>query len=304
MIEMKAYRRLSPLIRVLFTPWRALWIRLDPVGYLKWQYRFITGRPLNLHQPTTYTEKLQYLRHFVYPLDPLVIKATDRVTMRDMLMEKRLKAHLIPSLGVYERVQDIPWDKLPNQFVIKCTHGSGMNVIVYDKRTLAIRRVKRQLQRWLRTDYGLKTLERHYSPIPRKILIETYLGVDHSLPIEYKIHVFHGQAKYLYVVTGRGQDIRYTHFLMDWTPYPGAQFNGWRASDYPIMEPPQFKTMVAIAEKLATPFPFVRVDLYAIKGKIYVSELTFTPAKGTLKLADDKIDREMGGWLHLDDEIK
>jgi hypothetical protein len=153
----------------------------------------------------------------------------------------------------------------------------------------------------MKQDYGLKTLERHYSPIPRNIIIEEYLGLDSSLPIEYKIHVFHGKAKYLHVVTGRGADIRYTHLLINWTPFPGAQFNGCKTADYPVVEPEGFKTMIQLAEKLGSPFPFVRVDLYSIKGKIYFSELTFTPAKGTLKLADPLVDRQMGTWLTLDE---
>jgi hypothetical protein len=300
MKEMSLSGRLSPIIHLFFTPFRALWIRVSPMSYLKAQYYFVTGKKLNLTHPQTYTEKLQYLRHYVFPFDPLVIRATDRLGMRAMVEEKKLSKYLVPLLGTYEKIQDIPWSSLPSQYVIKCTHGSGMNLIVFNQDRFNIRKAKRTLRRWLRTDYGLKTLERHYSPIPRKIIIESYLGVDHSLPIEYKIHVFHGQAKYLYVVTGRGHDIRYTHFLIDWTSFPGAQFNRWQSSHYPIVQPGPFKKMVEIAEKLAAPFPFVRVDFYVIKQTIYISELTFTPAKGTLKLADPKIDIEMGGWLHLD----
>lgn len=277
-------------------------IRFLPVAYLHWQYRFITGNKLNLTNPKLYTEKLQYLRHFVFPLDPLVIRATDRVAVRAMLEEKGLKKYLVPTYGSFDRFEDIPWKQLPKQFVLKCSHASGFNHIVLDKDHLHLPSLQRKFNRWLRQDYGLKTLERHYSPIPRKIIIEKYLGFATSLPIEYKIHVFHGQAKYLYVVTGRGADIRYTHLLINWTPFPGAQFNGWTSADYPVIEPDKFKTMVQLAEKLGSPFAFVRVDLYSIKEKIYVSELTFTPAKGTLKLTDPLVDAQMGEWLTLDEQ--
>lgn len=277
-------------------------IRFLPVAYLHWQYRFITGNKLNLTNPKLYTEKLQYLRHFVFPLDPLVIRATDRVAVRAMLEEKGLKKYLVPTYGSFDRFEDIPWKQLPKQFVLKCSHASGFNHIVLDKDHLHLPPLQRKFNRWLRQDYGLKTLERHYSPIPRKIIIEKYLGFATSLPIEYKIHVFHGQAKYLYVVTGRGADIRYTHLLINWTPFPGAQFNGWTSADYPVIEPDKFKTMVQLAEKLGSPFAFVRVDLYSIKEKIYVSELTFTPAKGTLKLTDPLVDAQMGEWLSLDEQ--
>ena len=151
----------------------------------------------------------------------------------------------------------------------------------------------------MRTDYGKTTIERHYSQIIPKILIEKYLGNGNQLPMEYKIHVFNGKAKCLYVVTGRGSDIRYTNFYIDWRPFDGSQFNGWRKADEPIIKPANFEEMVALAEKLAAPFPFVRVDLYNIDGKIYFNEMTFTPAKGTLLLDDDAVDYEMGAWLDI-----
>ena len=300
---MTTKRALPRFLRLIFTPFRWFLIRFAPMTYLHWQYRYITGKPLNLSKPATYTEKLQYLRYFVFPKDPLVIRGSDREAVREMLKEKGLKQYLIPSYGVYNRFEDIPWKRLPKQFVIKCTHASGFNHIVLDKHKVNRQQLKQTFRRWLKTDYGFTTLERHYSPIPRKIIIEKYLGIDTSLPIEYKLHVFHGQVKYLYVVTGRGADIRYTHFLSNWTPFPGGQFNGWQASDYPIIEPPNFQTMIQVAEKLAAPYPFVRVDLYNLEGKIYFSELTFTPAKGTLKLADPQTDITMGGWLSLDETL-
>lgn len=297
---MKSSRALPKLIRWLFSPVRKIMIRFFPETYLSWQYRYITGTPLHLDHPVTYTEKLQYLRYHVFPKDPLVIRGADRVAVRQMLKEKKLTKYLIPTYGVYDRFDDIPWATLPKQFVLKCSHASGFNHIVYDKQTENLATLKRTFHRWLKTDYGRLTLERHYSPIPRKILIEKYLGVDHSLPIEYKLHVFHGEPKYLYVVTGRHQDIRYTHFLSNWTPYEGAQFNGWQTSDYPVVQPENFPEMLQLAARLGEPYPFVRVDLYNLKGKIYFSELTFTPAKGTLKLANPKTDQDMGAWLTIE----
>ena len=120
-----------------------------------------------------------------------------------------------------------------------------------------------------------------------------------KLPVEYKIHVFNGIAKNLYVVTNRGVDIRYNNYYIDWTPFDGSQFNGWKKTDYPLEKPANFENMVVLAEKLAKNFPFVRVDLYSIENKIYFSEMTFTPAKGTLILDDDKADFEMGEWLDI-----
>lgn len=270
-----------------------------PITYVKWQYRYLTRHRLNLKHPRRYTEKLQYLRLFVYPYDPEVSRCADRIRVRNYLIENGLEKYLIPSLGYVEQFQQIDIGALPNQFVLKCNHACAFNQVVLDKATLNSRLLKHKFKKWLKTDYGKRTIERHYSNIIPKILIEEYLGEGNTLPTEYKIHVFNGKAKNLYVVTGRGEDIRYTNFYIDWTPFDGSQFNGWRKADEPISKPRNFDEMVALAEKLAAPFPFVRVDLYNINGKIFFNEMTFTPAKGTLLLDDDSVDYQMGAWLDI-----
>jgi hypothetical protein len=292
-------RSLSPFLRLLFTPLRLFLIRFFLIDYVRLQYRFITGNPLHLNPPKKYTEKLQYLRIFIFPKDPLVIQCTDRVRLIDYIKSLKLDRYLIPQLGIYKKPQEIDFTALPDWFVIKSNHGSGFNLIIKKANGFNKKKLFGTLSRWLRTDYGTLTGEHHYSSIPPRLIIEPYLGIEESLPIEYKIHVFNGQAKYLYVVTGRPYQLRYTHFLIDWTPFPGAQFNGWKSSEYPPVKPENFEEMVRLAETLAEPFDFVRVDLYSIKGKIYISELTFTPAKGTLSLVDRHIDTQMGEWLTI-----
>ena len=183
--------------------------------------------------------------------------------------------------------------------IMKCSHASGYNLIVKNKHTLNYVTAKKKFDHWLKTDYGAKTMERHYSGIKPQIIIEQYIGDAQHLPVEYKIHVFNGVARSLYVVTGRGEDIRYTNMYIDWTPFDGSQFNGWKKADQPLTKPANFDAMVKMAEDLARPFPFVRVDLYDVNGKIYFGEMTFTPAKGTLILDDDKADFEMGKWLDI-----
>jgi len=290
--------------RALVAPWRNLVKALSPVGYVKCQYRYITHHKLNLKNPERYTEKLQYLRLFVYPKDPNVIRCAGRVGVRDYVKECGFEDYLIPALGVYDSFDDIHFNALPNSFVMKCSHASGFNLIVKDKTTMNKEEAKAKFDKWLKTDYGKKTMERHYSSIKPQILIEQYIGSIDSLPVEYKIHVFNGTARNLYVVTGRGKDIRYTQYYIDWTPFDGAQFNGWLKSDTPLEKPKNYEQMVRMAEKLAAPFPFVRVDLYDIGGKIYFGEMTFTPAKGTLIFDDDKTDFEQGAWLNISREIK
>lgn len=267
--------------------------------YIELQYRYITHHKLNLKNPKRYTEKLQYLRYYEYPHNTLVSKCAGRVGVRDYLKELGLDSYLIPIYGIFDRFDDIDFDLLPNKFVMKCSHGCAMNYICYDKSVINLKELRKTFNKWLKTDYGKKTVELHYSPIKPQIIIEKLLLDDNHLPTEYKIHCYNGISKNLYVVTNRNVDIRYTNFYIDWTPFDGSQFNGWKKADERIEKPLNFDKMIEISELLSKNFPFVRVDLYNIKGKIYFSEMTFTPAKGTLILDDDKCDYEMGEWLKI-----
>ena len=285
--------------RALAVPFRGIIKAISPTLYVKYQYKYITHHKLNLKNPTRYTEKLQYLRLYVYPKDALVSKCASRDGAREYLKELALENLLIPIYGIFDSFDEIDFNKLPDQFVMKCTHACAFNKIVLDKNSLDIEATRKQFEKWLKTNYGKKTMERHYSPIKPRIIIEKYIGELDALPVEYKIHVFNGIAKSMYVVTGRGKDIRYNNYYIDWTPFDGSQFNGWKKTDYELTKPENWDEMVKIAEKLGEKFPFVRVDLYNINGKIYFSEMTFTPAKGTLILDDDKCDFEMGEWLKI-----
>lgn len=290
--------------RAIVVPFRRIVKAFSPTLYVKLQYKYITHHKLNLKNPVRYTEKLQYLRLYVDPKDDDVSKCAGRVGVRDYVTSVGLVDYLIPSLGVYDHFSDIDFDKLPQSFVMKCSHASGYNLIVKDKNKMDMGKAKKEFDAWLSTDYGHSTIEPHYSKIKPQIIIESYIGTEDSLPIEYKIHVFNGKARNLYVVTGRGKDIRYNQYYIDWTPFDGSQFNGWNKTDYPLQKPANFSDMVRIAEKLAAPFPFVRVDLYDVNGRIYFGEMTFTPAKGTLIFDDDKTDFEQGQWLDISKYLK
>lgn len=285
--------------RALAVPFRDVVKVLSKPLYVKLQYRYITHHPCNLKHPKRYTEKLQYLRLFVYPKNPLVSQCAGRVGVRDYVKDKGYENTLIPIYGVYDSVDEIPFPALPNQYAMKCSHASGFNEIVFDKSKIDVEKTRKRFKKWLKTDYGKKTCEPHYSPIKPQIIVEQFLEENGHAPVEYKIHVFNGKARCLYVVTGRGTDIRYTQLYTDWTPFDGSQFNGWKKADVCPKRPENFDEMIKMAETLACPFPFVRVDLYSINRKIYFSEMTFTPAKGTLILDDDATDFVMGEWLQI-----
>lgn len=268
-------------------------------AYVSLQYRYITGHKLDWVNLERFTEKLQKLRLDIYPYDDKVSWAAGRVGAREFVKQKGFEDLLVPIAGIYNSFKEIDWDKVPNQFVIKATHACAFNYICKDKNKLDVKELEKKCRRWLKTDYGKKTVELHYSKIKPQLIIEHYIGTETSLPTEYKFNVFNGTPRYLYVVTGRGQDIRYNNLDMNFEPFDGAQFNHWTNTDYPLQKPAQFEKMAQIAAILGKDFPFVRVDLYLVGDKIYFNELTFTPAKGTLILNDDSYDFLMGKWLTL-----
>lgn len=294
----------NKLKRAIALPFRGLIKAISPTLYVKLQYKYITHHRCNLKNPTRYTEKLQYLRLYVYPKNDLVSKCAGRVGVREYVEEKGYKDILIPIYGVYDRFEDIDFDKLPDSFVMKCSHASGFNIIVRDKASLNLDEARIKFSKWLKTDYGKLTMERHYSKIKPQIIIEKFMAKGDELPTEYKLHVYNGKARNLYVVTGRGKDIRYTELYTNWDDFDGSQFNGWKKADVKPPRPDNFDEMIKIAEDLCKDFPFVRCDFYDIDGKIYFSEMTFTPAKGTLILDDDRCDFLMGKWLDISDYMK
>lgn len=267
--------------------------------YVSLQYRYVTGRKLSWKTLKRYTEKLQYLRLYHFPYDHEVIRATSRVGARVRVNNSGFKDILIPLLGVYYDVDDIDFENLPKRFVIKGIHACAFNYICLDKNKINVSLLKKQLNKWLRIDYGKLTVEPHYSSIRPGFIIEEFVGNPRTLPTEYKIHVFNGRARYLYVVSNRNTHIRYDNFHINFKPFNEAQFNDWQSSEVPPKKPDNYDEMVYIAEQLASDFLFCRVDFFLVDNKLYFNEFTFTPAKGTLRFADDNVDYKIGQWLKI-----
>lgn len=268
-------------------------------AYISLQYRYITKHKLDWKNLTRYTEKLQYLRLYYYNKNNDVIEAASRVGARERVSRLGSSDILIPLVGIYDRFEDIDFNALPNAFVIKATHACAFNYICHDKTKLDRKALKKMTRKWLKTDYGKQTVEPHYSKIKPQLIIEHFITDGTSLPVEYKIHVFNGKAKYLYVVQNRNVDIRYDNFYIDFTPFPESQFNYWSSSDVAPKKPENYDELVRYAEKLAHDFLFCRVDFFVVNNKIYFNEFTFTPAKGTLIFDEDKADFIISEWLDI-----
>lgn len=244
----------------------------------KMQYKAVFGRELNLENPVFFNEKLMWLKFNRYTGNPLVTNCIDKYGVREYVCQCGLEGILNENYGVWSRVEDIDWEKLPNQFVLKGTHGCGLTIICRDKRALDIRETKKILRKWLRTDTWKEYAETNYRDVPKRIICERLLnGEDGTLPVDYKFYCFQGKPLYIGNFIERDMEnetLVRGYFNLDWTPSSVYKFP---------MDPGKFKRpvhldqMIAYAEILSGPFPFVRVDFYEVDGKVIFGELTFTP---------------------------
>ena len=276
---------------------------MDDKKYIEKLFKASMGFPLNLDNTKTFNEKLQWLK--LYNRKPEYTTMVDKYKVRDYIADKIGEEYLIPLIGVWDNSDDIGFDSLPNQFVLKCNHNSGLGMcICKDKSKLDINNVKKDLQKGLEQDYYLTGREWPYKNVPRKIIAEKYMEQEDGKDLrDYKFYCFDGKAK----VVGIYQD-RNTHkettgdfFDMDFN-WLDFTFNMPNAKIKPS-KPNQFDKMIEIAEILSEGIPHVRVDLYLSNNKIYFGELTFFDGSGFDKIEPIEWDYKLGGWIKLPDKI-
>lgn len=271
---------------------------ISPVLLAKILYYKNFGKRLNLKNPRNINEKLQYLKFNDYNNNPIITECVDKYKVREYLKRKKL-AHLCPRLyGVYKSVDDIMWQELPNKFVIKCNHGSGMNIICLDKSNINIEDLKKQLKKWMKFDFWKVYGEVQYKNIEKRIIIEELLAED---ILTYKFYCFNGKVKASYVSLNgeNGEKEKYIDFFdKEWNR---LEISLGEHEHYPgkILKPKGYEKMIELAGLLSKDFPFVRVDLYNVDGKIYFSELTFIPTGAMMKLEPNSILEEWGEYLDL-----
>lgn len=261
-------------------------------------YFAIMKKSLRLRDPKTFNEKINYLKMQVFPQDPQVIRCTDKVAVRDHMESKGLGDSLAKLYGVWDKAEDIDWDALPEQFVLKCNHGCAYNIICQDKAHFDRAGAERKLNGWMKEDFWKVSCEAHYRAIPKKILCEEYLGLD---PLDYKFFCFDGEPAFFFISYKHDGDFHGSRIMMLNMDGSAAPF---QRTDHPLLEqapplPEGFDKMVDMARVLAKDFPFVRVDLYNIGGKPYLSELTFTPCAGMMPLSPESADVMLGEKLDL-----
>ena len=177
-------------------------------------FRVLLGYKLNLKDPKTFNEKTQWLKLYEWPKNPVAIQCGDKYTVRKYIEGHGCGQYLVDLIGVWERVEDIEWDKLPEQFAMKCTHGCGYNIICDSKKELDIAGCEKKLRKWMKEDFGKFNAEPHYSKMKPRIICEKYLGGD---IVDYKFYVFNGKVQFMYIAQGFGKGIneRITFFDAD-----------------------------------------------------------------------------------------
>lgn len=278
-------------------------ITLRDDKYLKLLYKKFLGKDLNLENPKTFNEKLQWLK--LHDRNPQYTNFVDKYEVRKYIKEKIGEEYLIPILGIYDKFEDIDFDNLPNQFVIKCTHDSGGIIICKDKNTFNKKEAKNKIKRLLKQNFYYLAREWPYKNVKPRIMIEKYMKEDGKEDLtDYKFMVFNGKVKCSFVCLNRtskkGMNIDF--YDREWKKMPF--YRHYKNSNTILDKPKNYDLMIQISEKLAKGMPFVRVDLYEISGKIYFGELTLYPGAGLEEFNPEKWDEILGSWIKIDEGRK
>lgn len=275
---------------------------MDDERYLRIAYKIKMGKPLNLDNPQTYNEKLQWLK--LYNRNPLYTKMVDKYEAKKIVANIIGEQYIIPTLGVWDHFDEIDFDKLPEKFVLKCTHDSGGLVICKDKSKLDKAAAKKKLENCLKHNFYWGQREWPYKNVKPRIIAETYMedSATHELR-DYKFFTFDGVAKALFIARDRGSsnETKFDFFDADFKHLPFT--NGHPNADDLPAKPETFEEMKQLAAKLSEGIPQVRVDFYEVNGKAYFGEMTFSHWSGLMPFKPDEWDKKFGEWIQLPDEF-
>ena len=274
---------------------------IDTTKYIDKMKRFCSsqGVNINLENPITIQDKLAWLN--IYDQDELKVKCADKIKLHEYCKEVLGEDICITLIKVYDNVGEINWDELPQQFVIKCNHGSGMNIIVKDKSKLNIEDAKGKLNRWMKDDFAFRNgFEAHYHDIPHKILVEEYKSNDSTGLYDYKFLCFNGKPIYMQIFADRfGLGRHMNYYDMDFNLISMARKDFKTDFNNDHKKPKNFDKMKEYAKLLSQNFKFVRVDFYEIEGKVYLGELTFTPGAMGFSYINSEDNIKVGNLLKL-----
>lgn len=267
--------------------------------FLKTMWRMVMGYELDLENPQTFNEKLNWIK--LYDHNPLYTLLVDKYRVKEYVAERIGKEYVIPTLAVYHSVDEIDIDELPNQFVLKCNHDSGSIAICRDKATFDLEAAKKKLGEGLKHNFYWEAREWAYKNVEPVIFAEQYMESEYGKDLpDYKFFAFDGEVKALYIATERFNKDAETCF-----DFYDMDFNHINVkNEHPnatklIKKPKCFDEMVALSEKLSKGFPQVRCDFYEVNGKVYFGEFTFYHMGGFTPFEPKDFDRELGQWVKL-----
>ena len=262
--------------------------------YLQILYRLKFGKRLDLRNPQTFNEKLQWLK--LHDRKPEYTRMVDKYEAKQYIAEKIGEEYVIPTLGVWERFEDINFDVLPDQFVLKCTHDSGGLVICRDKSNLDIEAARKKITKSLKRNYYYHGREWPYKNVKPRIIAEQYIeDTAEDALTDYKYFCFHGNPKVMYISKDHGKNPCTDFFDMEFQHLP-IKARDPNAEVMPT-KPEQHEKMKQIAAVLSKGIPHLRVDFYLVNGKIYIGELTFYHMGGFTQIQPEEWNVRMGSWI-------
>ncbi len=272
------------------------WLLPDKL-YLKLMFKLRMGYQLNISNPQTFNEKLQWLK--LYNRRPEYTCMVDKYEVKKYVADIIGEEYIIPTLGVWDRVDDIDFKSLPNQFVLKTTHSGGNTgvVICKDKNSFDIDACKKKLNKSLRQDVYRSLREWPYKNVKRRIIAEVYKEDCNGELNDIKLFCFNGDPKAILIATDRNTDVHFDYFDMDFNHLPFEQ--GGPNAIKPIKKPHNLELLSVLASKLSKNIPHVRVDFYDVDGKIFFGELTFFDSSGFAIFNPQEWDYTFGGWIKL-----
>ena len=273
------------------------WLGDEP--FLRLIYRANIGQKLNLENPQTFCEKMNWLKLYGHPERYTLY--SDKLGVRAHVAKALGEEYLVPLLGVWDDPDEIDFDALPERFVLKATHDSGSAYFCRDRADFDRQAARKKLRRALRTPYYMKGRERQYEHVVPRVIAEAYLdsGTD-ALAADYKVYCFDGEARFVHLATDRGTDrhMKITIFDPAWNRLP-FWIDGYPTEPGELPRPEGLEEMIRCAEKLCAGMPFMRVDFYEVAGRVYFGEMSWLPSGGLIPFQPPEWERRLGDWVTL-----
>lgn len=281
---------------------RSLLRLLSDKTLVRLEFFYNLGRFPDLKNPKTLNEKIQWIK--LYYRDPLMTLCSDKYEVRKFV-ESKVGAHVLNELyGVYESVDEIDFDFLPESFVFKATHGSGWNIIVKNKSIFETEKAKEEMRKWLRSNFYAKKREWAYKNIQPRIICEKYMENKDGSLNDYKFYCFNGNPHFIQVDVDRYTGHLRAYYSLEWQKLDFFMVKNTKKKKIlpckkEIKPPESLKDMVEIVRMLSSDFRFARVDMYDIDGKAVFGEITFYPSNGGGRFSPEHLDVEFGNLVLL-----